>query len=205
LIRLLLADDSSDDIVLFKRNLTKAGVDHVLHTVDIGDAAIAYLEGKDRYEDRNAFPLPDVVFLDIKMPCRSGFEVLEWMRANPALDALPVFIISGASEPCDVQRGQELGAVGFLEKPVSTLTLCEILGRISNYQGLRHYLEEQPAGTFLIASGPTFPNSWLSWPKLQKPAVESEPVASDNKRPQAAVTIRIGKVACKRRPFVNKR
>jgi CheY-like chemotaxis protein len=81
-----------------------------------GDAAIKYLSGLDKYADRTTYPLPDLVFLDIKLPKRSGHEVLEWLRAQPALKNLPVVMLTSSAEPDDVSRAYSLGVTSYLRK-----------------------------------------------------------------------------------------
>ena len=77
----LLVEDNEDDIFLMKKACHRTGIPHVLRVVTDGDMAIHYLSGKGAYADRTAQPMPDVVFLDIKMPKRDGHEVLKWIRA----------------------------------------------------------------------------------------------------------------------------
>src|SRR5580658_1558262 len=78
----LLAEDSEDDIFVMKMACKRTGIPHLLQVVTDGDMAIDYLSGNGIYADRTAYPLPDVVFLDIKMPKRDGHEVLQWIRSQ---------------------------------------------------------------------------------------------------------------------------
>ncbi len=74
-----------------------------------GEDAIAYLSGQSIFGDREVFPVPDAMFLDLKMPRIGGFGVLEWLRAHP-LDGLLVTVLSSSSLPEDIQKALELGA-----------------------------------------------------------------------------------------------
>jgi len=79
----LLAEDNEDDIFIMKMACKRTGIPHVLQIVTDGDMALDYLSGKGRFADRILHPLPNVIFLDIKMPKRNGHEVLTWIRAHP--------------------------------------------------------------------------------------------------------------------------
>jgi CheY-like chemotaxis protein len=67
------------------------------------------------------------VFLDLKMPGRNGFDVLEWIRGQPTPFPFPVLVLSGSHEPADMQRAKELGAKAYLVKPITSDKLREIL------------------------------------------------------------------------------
>ena len=78
--RLLLVEDSEDDVVLLKRALKRYPEIGLVGSAEDGDIAIGYLSGSGEYADRAKHPLPDLMILDLKMPRRNGLEVLEWMR-----------------------------------------------------------------------------------------------------------------------------
>src|SRR2546422_1379981 len=85
---ILLVDDNPDDVLLIQRAFHKAGVRDALKVVRDGDQAIQYLSGSGPYADRQSFPLPFLVLLDLKMPGTDGFDVLEWTRAQPEFKRL---------------------------------------------------------------------------------------------------------------------
>ena len=80
-----------------------------------GEAAIAYLAGDGEFAHRDQYPFPDVLFLDLKLPKKTGHEVLEWLRAE-APGKLQVVVLSGSFLPEDVTRSRELGAVAHYKK-----------------------------------------------------------------------------------------
>lgn len=108
--KILIVEDSPDDLFLLRRAFSKLELDHLLEVATDGDAAIEYLQNPDKIR-------PRLVLLDLKLQKRSGFEVLAWIRQHPELKHLPVVILSSSTEPNDLQRAYELGANGYLEKP----------------------------------------------------------------------------------------
>jgi CheY-like chemotaxis protein len=112
----LLVEDQEDDIFIMKMACQRTGIPHLLQIAADGDMAIDYLSGKGEYQDRTVYPLPDVVFLDIKMPRRDGHEVLKWIRAQPGLKNLPVVMLTGSAQKADVDRAYELGVTSYLQK-----------------------------------------------------------------------------------------
>ena len=98
-----------------------------------GDQAVAYLEGKGDYADRKQHPLPVVVLLDLKLPRRSGLEVLEWMRAQPDLRRIPVVVLTSSRESVDVNKAYDLGANSYLVKPVTFNDLVELITTLDLY------------------------------------------------------------------------
>src|SRR4051812_4915204 len=79
----LMADDDEHAHVLIQRAFRKANASPLLKIVNNGEEAIRYLEGKGIYSDRDLYPLPSLVLLDLNMPKKTGFEVLQWIRAHP--------------------------------------------------------------------------------------------------------------------------
>lgn len=116
---ILLVEDNDDDVFVIRRAFAKVGYGGRLAVVGDGDAAVAYLGGTGPYADRLAHPLPAVVLLDLKLPRRSGFEVLAWLRARPGVGRLPVVVLTSSGELADVDRAYACGANSYLVKPVS--------------------------------------------------------------------------------------
>ena len=130
---ILLADDDPNDVLLIQRAFQKAGLHNALRTVDDGDAAIKYLSGKGVYADRDKYPLPFLLLLDLKMPGTDGFEVLEWLRNEPQLKRLLVVVLTSSNLQADVDRAYELGANSYLVKPVSFDEMVHLIQRFEAY------------------------------------------------------------------------
>jgi CheY-like chemotaxis protein len=82
-----------------------------------GDQVIAYLKGNAPYADREKFPLPSVLLLDLKMPRMNGFQVMEWLHAQKEFKNLLTIVLTGHEELKEVQQAYKLGAHSFLVKP----------------------------------------------------------------------------------------
>ena len=113
----LLVDDSTNDALLMRTVFERAGFLQPLRFARDGEEAIAYLRGDGAYRDRAQFPLPTIVLLDLNMPRKNGFEVLEWIREQAALKRLRVYILSASSRTEDIQRAYDVGANSYLVKP----------------------------------------------------------------------------------------
>jgi len=115
---ILLAEDLSDDVLLIRRALDNAGVKNPFHVVRDGEEALDYLNGVGKYSNRDEYPLPDILLLDLKMPKMDGFEVLEKIRSSETFGSLRIIVLTSSTQIKDVNRAYELGANSFLVKPL---------------------------------------------------------------------------------------
>lgn len=129
----LLVEDNEDDALMLQRAFQKAGISILISRVRDGMAAIEYLSGSGPFRDRAEYPVPRLVLLDLKLPKRSGFEVLAWLRSQPEFEALPVTILTSSSEEEDVVRAYRLGANSYLQKPNGSADLVFMAERIHDY------------------------------------------------------------------------
>src|SRR5712691_12329740 len=129
----LLAEDDEDHVHLIHRAFKKANLLNPLHVVRNGEEAIAYLEGVGKYANREEYPLPALLLLDLKMPRKDGFEVLRWIRQQPELKALRVVVLTASDHINDVNRAYQLGANSFLVKPVDFAHFVEVTQAVKGY------------------------------------------------------------------------
>jgi len=123
----LLVEDSPDDAYFFQRTLKKTGSACSLKQVPDGGAAIQFLhEAQAGGADAQ---LPHIIFLDLKMPVMSGFDVLSWIQRQGFSPPLYVIVLSGSDHKADVARAQELGASDYMVKPISVQDLKDRLER----------------------------------------------------------------------------
>ncbi|HTK83134.1 MAG TPA: response regulator [Bacteroidota bacterium] len=128
---ILLVDDSETDVFLMQRAFQKAGVMYPLVIVRNGEEAIAYLQGERMYANREQFPLPIAMLLDLKMPNIDGFEVIKWVRTQPILKRLIIIAQTSSPRIEDINLVYDLGANGFLTKPGSIDELVEMAATLS--------------------------------------------------------------------------
>ena len=130
---ILVAEDDIDDAFFLQRAFQKAGVSTSLQFVKDGQEAIDYLDGEGDFTDRAAYPAPDLLLLDLKMPRINGFQVLEWVRQQPAFKRLPVIIFSSSDEGKDINHAYDLGANSYLLKPHSSEDLITVAQKLKMY------------------------------------------------------------------------
>jgi CheY-like chemotaxis protein len=134
--RVLLVEDSEDDAFFFRWTLEKCGLPcDVVHTVD-GIAAMQHLEAVLA----GRAPHPDLVFLDLKIPSFTGFEVLAWVRERNFEPPLDVAVLSGSEHASDIQRAHALGATGYYVKPLS---VEQLRTRINEWRASRGGVEDR--------------------------------------------------------------
>jgi CheY-like chemotaxis protein len=133
----LLVEDDLNDIFLVKRAFKMARITSPLLVVTDGLEATSYLRGEGKYADRKTHPVPRLVVMDIKMPRKSGFEVLEWIKREPgSLRRIPVVIVSASQDPSDINRAYELGANAYMIKPAGFRAVEHLFKSITQYWGL---------------------------------------------------------------------
>src|SRR2546426_3324651 len=106
---------------------------YAIQTVEDGEEAVAYLSGKPPYADRDRYTLPALMLLDLKLPRKSGLEVLQWVRQQDGLKRLPVVVLTSSRETADVNRAYDLGANSYLVKPVAFEALLDVVKMLNLY------------------------------------------------------------------------
>jgi CheY-like chemotaxis protein len=128
-----LVEDREDDVVLLRRSFEKAAIANPVQVVKDGEDAIAYLSGTGRFSARKEFPLPELVLLDLKLPKLDGFEVLRWIRTQPALSGLRVVVLTSSNNLRDMNLAYALGANSFLVKPTDLKEYVELSNFLNDY------------------------------------------------------------------------
>jgi CheY-like chemotaxis protein len=124
---ILLVDDSKDNLFLMREALKMAKCINPLQEVHNGEEAIKYLKGEGAYSDRDLFPLPVVMLLDLNMPKLNGFGVLSYVRAQPGLKRLTIIVLTASARDKDLERAADMGANAFLVKPISLVALASMM------------------------------------------------------------------------------
>ena len=123
---ILVVDDREEDVFFLRRAFEGMGLNHRITHVEDGDEAIKYLSRQAPYEDKALYPVPDVVVLDLKMPKRDGFEILQWLREQKMLKPAPVVVLTSSNRDEDKKRAKDLGAGSYYTKPVDFAKLVGV-------------------------------------------------------------------------------
>jgi CheY-like chemotaxis protein len=125
---IFLVEDDPNDVFFFQRALGKIDFPATsLRVVNDGEAAVAYLSGDGRYSNRSEYPLPSLIFLDLKMPRKTGMEVLAWLREQAGLVSVPVVVLTSSKHSLEIEECYRLRANSYLVKPVHMEELIDTL------------------------------------------------------------------------------
>lgn len=133
LFTILVAEDDANDALLIKRAFNKCGIKHPIQIVPDGEEAIAYLSGQGQYSERSQYPFPGFLITDLKMPRKSGFELLEWIVEHPNCAVIPTIVLSSSRQTADIKRAYAAGANSYFTKPADFSHLQELLRKIFDY------------------------------------------------------------------------
>jgi CheY-like chemotaxis protein len=125
---ILLVEDNKDDVFLMKRALEKARIVNPVTVLDTGQEAMDYLAGKGEFADRETYPIPAAIFLDLKLPFVYGHEILGWIRGQKEFESVVVIVLTSSNQASDLSRCYALGANSYLVKP-PTAEQIEALAR----------------------------------------------------------------------------
>jgi len=126
LLKILHVEDSEEDLELFRRACEAAGLPAEFRRVTDGFEAVGYLMGSNDFSNRNRYPLPDLIVLDLKMPGMGGFDFLKWLRQESGFSSLPVLIFTVSTNAQDKARALAEGATGYFIKPKDFATLVRL-------------------------------------------------------------------------------
>jgi len=138
-IEILLAEDNDDDVVMIREAFEDANLANIVHVVNDGEEALEYLRRTGRY--RGVRP-PGLVLLDINMPKKDGFEVLDEIKADPQLRHLPVIVLTTSHREEDVVRSYSGGAATYVTKPIDFREFQQVVRQFELYWTLVARLPE---------------------------------------------------------------
>ncbi|MDB6124027.1 MAG: response regulator [Pedosphaera sp.] len=145
---ILVAEDDDGTQLLLTRAFKKAESRSQLRFVKNGEEAMFYLQGHERYENREAFPFPNLLLLDIKMPRKNGFEVLQWIRKERTAQEMIVVVFSSSDAQSDIDRAFAWGANSYLVKTPLYRELMELVKGIDQYWLKHNRLPSLCSGLF---------------------------------------------------------
>ena len=130
---ILLVEDSHFDVELLQHALRKAGLGRPLEVVRDGVEAMSYLLGVGEYADRDQYPSPNILLIDLNMPRFNGLELLTWLRTQPDLQHLLVVILTGTGRQADIDIAYRMGAKSYLVKPTQADQFQSLINSFYDY------------------------------------------------------------------------
>ncbi|MEX6502742.1 response regulator [Pseudomonas zhanjiangensis] len=132
-IHILVADDDPDDCMLIREAFRVSRLASKLGFVENGEELLAYLRGTAPFADRQRFPLPGLILLDLNMPRKDGREALVEIKADPQLRDIPVVVLTTSADEEDIRRSYAQGVNSYITKPVSFSGLLEVVQTLGHY------------------------------------------------------------------------
>ena len=129
----LIADDSESDIFFLLRAFASSRVKNPVYVVRSGAEAIQYLAGEGKFANRSRFPLPKIVFLDLKMPPPDGLEVLRWKEKRRDLPRMLWVAMSNFDVVKTINEAYAAGATTFLTKPLDGADVRNLIEAFEEY------------------------------------------------------------------------
>jgi len=169
---ILHVEDDPNDVFLLQYAMKKVGLLNPVHVASDGQQAIDYLQGAGRFADREKFPWPCLVLLDLKLPYVMGLDVLRWIRQQPGTPALIVILLTASGENADIAAAYRLGANAFLSKPCEAGKLQDIVRAIRDFWLTHNTLPQESWPTSAALEIPAFaaPSSNAFTPKRSSSA-----------------------------------
>ncbi len=133
-ITILLVEDDEEDVLLTQRALKKARIWNRVDVVNTGQEALDYMYQKEAFSDREAYPEPGMILLDLSLPGIDGREVLEKLWADPERKNIPIIIVSTSDYEKDIEFGRQHGIQNYIIKPIEPDNLMEAIGRIEDFK-----------------------------------------------------------------------
>lgn len=130
---ILLVEDDANDVIFVETALKTAGLADGLQVAEDGAQAVAYLSGQGEFADRERYPLPALVLLDLTLPHVMGLDVLKWIRERSGFDMMLVVMLTASQQRTDIQSACSLGANSYLVKPTNPLGLTEMMELVKRY------------------------------------------------------------------------
>src|SRR5581483_5884249 len=165
----LFVEDSPEDVDLVRATFKRWGVTNPVRVVGDGEQAMDYLTGQGEFADREQYPMPSLVLLDLLLPKISGLALLQWIRSHPEINALPVVVLTGSKNLDDVDQAYHFGANACAAKTLGLPELHDLLQHL-NYFSL--------ASDFHSSEVEWFPETYSNFPFPAPVCNDSEPRSS---------------------------
>lgn len=132
-IIILIADDDAEDRMLLKEALEENRLKNSLQFVENGEELMDYLQHRGKFSDKDKYPAPGLILLDLNMPKKDGREALKEIKADPHLRLIPVVVLTTSKAEEDILKTYGLGVSSFITKPVTFTSLVGMMKTLSDY------------------------------------------------------------------------
>jgi len=130
---ILIADDDAEDRMLLKEALEENRLKNALQCVENGEELLDYLHNRGKFTDKDKYPLPGLILLDLNMPKKDGREALKEIKEDPHLRLIPVVVLTTSKAEEDILKTYDLGVSSFITKPVTFTSLVQMMKTLSTY------------------------------------------------------------------------
>ncbi|MEL6193075.1 MAG: response regulator [Bacteroidota bacterium] len=132
-IVILVAEDDDEDQMLLQEAMEEHKLSNTLKFVSDGEELLDYLKNRGKYTNKDTYPSPGLILLDLNMPRKDGREALAEIKADKQLKLIPVVILTTSKAEEDIIRSYQLGVNSFITKPVTFEQLVDVSGAIGKY------------------------------------------------------------------------
>ncbi|HET6991527.1 MAG TPA: response regulator, partial [Bacteroidia bacterium] len=132
-IEILIADDDEEDRMLIIDALKESRLSNNIQSVEDGQELMDYLRGENRFSDREKYPLPGIILLDLNMPKKDGREALKEIKSDNVLRSIPIIVLTTSKAEEDILRTYNLGVNSFITKPVSFSGMIDVMKVLNRY------------------------------------------------------------------------
>ena len=132
-IVILIAEDDAEDRMLLHDALEEGRLKNEIHFVENGEELVDYLHNHGKFSDKNKFPTPGLILLDLNMPKKDGREALKDIKSDPHLRLIPVVVLTTSKAEEDILRTYDMGVSSFITKPVTFTALVDVMKTLSKY------------------------------------------------------------------------
>jgi len=127
---ILIVDDNPDDVELTRNAFKQSKLKVNLHTAEDGEEAVDFLHQKGAFAQA---PQPDLIFLDLNMPRKNGYEVLAEVKQDDKLKSIPIVVMTTSDAQTDIIKSYNLGCNCYATKPVDFKTFCNVIRQIEEF------------------------------------------------------------------------
>ena len=132
-ITILMADDDADDRDMARDAFAESHLSNDLRFVEDGVELMDYLKYRGKYSNPANAPRPGVILLDLNMPKKDGREALTEIKSDPALQEIPIIILTTSKQEEDILRSYRLHANSYITKPVTFEALVQVVAALGKY------------------------------------------------------------------------